>query len=229
MPLRKVTHMNEADHLLVTQAVAVAEQTTDGEIVTIVTDLSDHYGDIAALWASAAAFLALAITAMFPEYFQGWLDWALGGWGHEFTAGEYLVMVFALMAIKWLVVWLAMQWIPLRMFFTPKPVKMRRVRERAIRLFKVSAEARTKGRTGILIFLSMGEHRAEIVADAAITDKVAPEIWGDAMLAMIQKVRAGQSGEGMAAAVAQVGALLTEYLPRSDENPNELPDRLIEI
>lgn len=229
MPLRKVNHMNEADHLLVTEAVAAAEERTNGEIVTIVTDRSDSYHDIALLWASAIAFLALAVIAFIPDFYLAIIDQLIGGWGHEFSMGEHLALIFIFMALKWLGVYLLLKWTPLRMLVTPKPVKIRRVQERALLLFKVGAESRTAAHTGILIFLSMREHRAEIIADAAIAAKVAPEIWGDAMLALLAKVRAGAPGEGMAAAVNLVGAVLTEHFPKSGDNPNELPDRLIEI
>jgi putative membrane protein len=81
----------------------------------------------------------------------------------------------------------------------------------------------------VLIYLSMGEHRAEIVADSAISAKVAPEKWGDAMVAMIADVRAGEPGRGVAEAVRQVGILIAEHFPRSEDDRNELPDRLIEL
>jgi putative membrane protein len=85
------------------------------------------------------------------------------------------------------------------------------------------------GRTGILLYVSLREHRADIVADEAIAAKVAPEIWGDAMAALIDLVRKGQPGEGMAEAVRQMGLVLADHFPRGSENPNELPDRLIEL
>ncbi len=37
--------------------------------------------------------------------------------------------------------------------------------------------------TGVLIYLSLDEHRAEIVADKAIAYKVPAEVWGEAMAA----------------------------------------------
>ena len=83
--------------------------------------------------------------------------------------------------------------------------------------------------TGILIYVSLKEHRAEIVADAAIAEKVSPEVWGDAMVALIDEIRDGKPGEGMAAAVKHDGVVLEEHFPKTDNNPNELPDRLIEI
>ena len=64
---------------------------------------------------------------------------------------------------------LILKWMPLRLALTPGATKHRRVRRRAVAIFKAAAERRTVGRTGILIYLSMAERRAEIVADEAIT------------------------------------------------------------
>lgn len=229
MALRKITHVSTADHQLVSAAVAEAEQHTSGEIVTIVTDLSDDYGDIALVWASMIAFLALSVVAFMPDFYLGLVDRALGGWEHDWSAREYLGLIFLFMGGKWLGTWALMQWTPLRLALTPKHIKMRRVRARAIDLFKVGTESKTAGRTGVLLYLSMREHRAEIVADEAIAGKVSPEVWGDAMIALVEHVRARRPGEGMAEAVRQMGVVLATHFPKGSENPNELPDRLIEI
>ena len=89
--------------------------------------------------------------------------------------------------------------------------------------------ARTHGRTGILIYLSLDEHRAEIVADEAIAAKVAPEVWGDAMAAMLAHLRDGRLADGLVAAVEKVGVVLAAHFPRAEDDRNELPDRLIEV
>ncbi len=229
MALRKISQMSAADHALVTAAVAEAEQHTNGEIVTIVTDLSDHYDDIPMAWASAVAFIALATYATFPEFYIGLIHGLTGGWGHEYSTGEYLALLLTAVALKWIGTWCILKWMPLRLALTPKAIKMKRVRGRAMSLFKVGAESKTMGRTGILLYLSMKEHRAEILADEAIASKVAPEIWGDAMVALLDQVKAGHPGAGVAAAVAQMGVVLAEHFPKGTENPNELPDRLIEL
>ncbi len=96
-------------------------------------------------------------------------------------------------------------------------------------LFRVGAERRTTGRTGILIYLSLAEHRAEIVADEAIASKVSGEVWGEAMAAMLADLRAGRIAGGMAAAVTKVGDVLALHMPRAEDDANELPDRLIEV
>ena len=227
--MAKVDHVDEADHSVVTAAVANAERHTSGEIVTIVADLSDHYEDIGMAWASAVALLALFCYMLFPDFYLGIIDWMTGGWEHEYSAREYLALLLIALGLKWFGTWLIMKWMPLRLALTPKHIKLARVRGRSVSMFKVGTEAKTVGRTGVLLYLSMKEHRAEIVADEEIAKLVAPEVWGDAMVALLDHVKAGRPGEGMAAAVAQMGVVLAEHFPKGSENPNELPDRLIEL
>jgi putative membrane protein len=96
-------------------------------------------------------------------------------------------------------------------------------------VFKAAAERRTAGRTGILIYLSMGEHRAEIIGDAAITSVTTPETWGEAMADLIAHVKQGRIADGMIAAIEDIGVVLSEHFPRSAEDKNEIPDKLIEL
>jgi putative membrane protein len=227
--MSKVDHVDEADHLLVTAAVAEAERHTSGEIVTIVADLSDHYEDVGMAWASAAAGLALFCYMLFPDFYLGIIDRMTGGWEHEYGAREYLALLLTALGLKWFGMWLILKWMPLRLALTPKHIKLARVRGRAVSMFKVGTEAKTVGRTGVLLYLSMKEHRAEIVADEEIAKLVAPEVWGDAMIALLERVKAGKPGEGMAEAVRQMGIVLAQHFPKGSENPNELPDRLIEL
>ena len=226
---RKVNHVSAADHDIVTVAVAAAEAHTSGEIVTVIAAKSTDYDDVALVWASVIAFLAMSVIAMFPEFYRGLYDWITGGWGHELTANQWLGTVIAIGVLKWIGVWLILLWRPLRMALTPRAIKAQRVRDRAIDLFKVGTEAKTLGRTGVLLYLSLKEHRADIVADEAIAAKVSPDVWGDAMAALIERVREGKAGEGMAAAVTRMGAVLADHFPKGDDKPNELPDRLIEL
>ena len=225
----KVSHVSEADHDLVTAAVAAAEEHTSGEIVTVIAAQSNDYDDVALVWASIIAFLAMSVIALFPEFYRGLYDRLTGGWGHELTANQWLGTVIAIGVLKWIGTWLILLWRPLRMALTPHAIKAQRVRARAIDLFKVGTEGKTTGRTGVLLYLSLKEHRADIVADEAIAAKVSAEVWGDAMAALIARVRARQPGAGMAEAVRQMGVVLAEHFPRGSENPNELPDRLIEL
>jgi len=225
--MSKVNQFTPADHKTVTSAVSQAEKTTDGEIVTIVTSESDHYGDVAWAISGLVALTALLVISLFPDIYLNIIDWLAGGWS-GISALPYWAL-FAFTALKFFGTRLILIWRPLLFILIPPPIKKARVRKRAISLFRVSTDHRTVGRTGILLYLSMREHRAEIVADDAIAEKVEPSIWGDAMVAMIDLVRSGTPGEGMAEAVRQMGIVLSEHFPKTEQNPNELPDRLIEL
>ena len=221
--------ISEADHQRVSSAVAAAEAHTAGELVTVVADRSDGYSDVALIWAALVSFVSLALYALFPEFYLRLIESMLGGWNHEWTYREVLLLACGAATAKFLIVWLLLHWAPLRFALIPGRIRTARALARAVDLFKVGAERRTHGRTGILIYLSMREHRAEIVADEAITSIVPPETWGDAMAAMLVEIRQGRVADGMIAAVERVGRVLAEHFPRADDDINELPDRLIEL
>jgi putative membrane protein len=153
----------------------------------------------------------------------------LMGWSAPPTQRELLTLLLGICLAKFLAVLFLMKWMPLRLALTPASTKTRRVRRRAIILFKAAAERRTVGRTGILIYLSMGEHRAEIVGDDAILKVTTPETWGEAMAALLVDVKAGRPAEGIVAAIHEVGKVLAEHFPRAATDTNEIPDKLIEL
>ena len=224
-----VAILSDADHDRVSSAVSAAEAHSAGEIVTIVTDRSDGYWDVALAWAALASATAILMLSLIPSVALGLIDRLTGAWANEWTPGEIFAVALGVATLKFLGMLTIQLWQPLKFWLIPPPVKARRVLARAITCFKVGAERRTHGRTGILIYLSMREHRAEIVADAAITGIVAPEVWGEAMAAMLPEIRAGRIADGMVAAIGRVGAVLSEHFPRAEDDTNELPDRLIEV
>lgn len=220
-------HLNEDAQAIVSQAVTDAEARTSGEIVPVLADRSDGYTDVALLWAVAVAFTAMALVTAFPNAFTDLVDRVLGRWSHEWTPGEMLTLVTGVGLVKFLGMWAIQLWEPLKFALVPKPVKLARVRDAAIRHFKVGADRRTHGRTGVLLYLSMREHRAEIVADEAIATQVDAEVWGKAMADMLAEIAKGHVAEGLAAGIRDVGEVLAEHFPRAENDVNELPDRLI--
>ncbi len=227
--MAKVSAMTDEGRASVGAAVSAVERRTAGEVVTIVTQRSDDYAEVALLWSIFVAFLALAALALFPDFYLGIYDRLTGGWVQQWQPREVFGVALLVASLKFAGMWLLQLWRPLRFFLVPGPVKHERVRARAITFFKVGAERRTHGRTGILIYLSMQERRAEIVADEAIVGKVDPMVWGEAMAAMLAHVREGRVAEGMVAAVGKVGDVLAEHFPLAEGDTNELPDRLIEV
>ena len=224
-----VMQLSEADHEKVSAAIAAAEAHTNGEIVAVATPISDPYHDVALHWALIPLFAVLAWAAWRPSALTWWYNFLFGGWQPDPTLSQLLTLLMVFAALKFTVALLILKWMPLRLALTPSATKHRRVRRRAIAVFKAAAERRTAERTGILIYLSMAERRAEIIGDAAITSVTTPETWGDAMTALLVDVRQGRVGEGIVAAIERVGTVLSEHFPRLEDDRNEIPDKLIEL
>ncbi|SHN52931.1 TPM domain-containing protein [Erythrobacter sanguineus] len=224
-----MAYLDDAGRKLVAEAVTEAESATSGEIVPVLADRSDDYTDVALLWAIGAAFTVMSVFAAFPLPFLQLWDSLIGGWGHQWTTGELASMVIGLGLVTFLMVLLVQQWEPLKFALIPGPAKTARVHEQAVRKFKVGAERRTTGHTGVMIYLSMREHRAEIVADESIAQLVSAEVWGEAMGDMLAEIRKGCIAEGLAVGIRDVGFVLAQHFPRGDDDENELPDRLIEV
>lgn len=224
-----VTGISESDHKRVSEAIAEAERASDGEIVAVAAPYSDSYHDAALHWAVLVLIGTLAIFAAAPEVLHYWFSVFFGGWRAQPSERELLSLLLFLSVAKFTAVLLVLKYRPLRLALTPRSTKARRVRRRAIEIFKASAERRTVGRTGILIYLSMGEHRAEIIGDEAITSVTTAECWGEAMAGLLAEAREGRYADGIIAAVDEVGKVLAEHFPKTQDNPNEIPDKLIEL
>jgi putative membrane protein len=224
-----VMELSDADHDKVSKAIAAAESKSNGEIVAVATPISDAYHDVALHWALIPLFAVLAWAAWRPTALAWWYDFLFGGWQPDPTMSELLTLLMFFAALKFTVALLILKWMPLRLALTPGATKHRRVRRRAVTVFKAAAERRTVGRTGVLIYLSMAERRAEIVADDAILKVTDDHTWGEAMEALITNVREGRPGDGICAAIERVGVVLSEHFPRSSGDINEIPDKLIEL
>ena len=221
--------LSQADREKVAAAIASAESKSSGEIVAVATPISDAYHDVGLHWALVPLFAVLAWAAWRPTALVWWYDFLFGGWSPDPTMSQLLTLVMFFAALAFTVALLVLKWMPLRIALTPSATKHRRVRRRAIAIFQAAAAGRTAGKTGILIYLSMAEGRAEIVADEAILKVTDDHTWGEAMHALIADVRQGRPADGICAAISQVGAVLAEHFPRSATDRNEIPDKLIEL
>ena len=225
--------INPADRARVADAVRAAEATTDGEIVPIVAAQSDAYHDVALHWSVLAMLFLVALLAALPRQGEGLLDPLTGllgkGWEDGWTGAELLTALLVALALVFLLATRALKPLRARLVLTPGTTKARRVRARAILLFRTAIEARTATATGVLLYLSLAERRAEIVADRAIATRVDPAEWGEAMAVLIDALRDGRPGDGMVAAIERIGAVLAAHFPHTGTDPNELSDALIEL
>lgn len=221
--------LTEADRAMIGAAITAAEMKSDGEVVAAATPSSDAYHDVALHWAVALLIAVLAWFAAFPGTLDRVDAFLFGGWRAAPGPRELLTLLMVLAVLNFTVVLLVLRIPALRMALTPASTKQRRVRRRAIMVFKAGAERRTIGRTGILIYLSLAEHRAEIVADEALHKVTNEDVWGEAMAALVAELRAGRPAEGLVAAIGIIGEVLATHFPKTDADTNEIPDRLVEL
>jgi putative membrane protein len=78
---------------------------------------------------------------------------------------------------------------------------------------------------GILIFVSIAEHYARVIADEGIAQKVSNAEWQAAIDVLIGHIRDGRVTAGFVAAIQRCGDVLAAHAP-PDGSADELPDRL---
>jgi putative membrane protein len=201
--------ISKADKERVANAIRKVETTTSGEIFCVVARQSSEYRVVPLAWAAAIA-LMLPLPLI---YFTLWP-----------AALIYLIQLVAFIVIA-LVLWHP----AIRFHVVPRWAKHARAHALAMQQFFSQGLTHTENRTGVLIFASVAERYAEIVADEGINAKVKSDVWEQAVVALIAGIKAGQAGDGFVAAVEQCGVVLSEHFPPGVLNPNELPNRLVVI
>jgi len=99
------------------------------------------------------------------------------------------------------------------------------VRERALEVFSLLRVWDTEDNNGVMIFLSLADHKVEIVADRAINRVVAVEEWQQICHRMEVELQAGNYGSAIASAVAEIGQLLETHFPRKHNDKDELSNK----
>ena len=104
---------------------------------------------------------------------------------------------------------------------------MRQVDLRAQVEFYELEMSHTQGRTGILLFVSLMEHRAVVLADRSIAEHLDAEIWQELIDLMIEGVKRDDLATGLSQAIQRCGELLSPHFPLADDDVNELRDHLV--
>ena len=115
---------------------------------------------------------------------------------------------------------------PIRRALTPAPMREARVRIAASALFFDKGVHHTRERTGILLYVSLLERRALLIADAAVEREVPRREWRAAAAAIDRVVASGGDGVELARALGPLGDLLARHLPRNAGDVNELADEV---
>ncbi|MDP8916987.1 MAG: TPM domain-containing protein, partial [Pseudomonadota bacterium] len=190
------------------------------------TKRTSTYAETPIAYAAIASMLIPLAVVAFGG--QPW-NWA-GGWRVVATPPEQAVFAYALLQAAVFLLTLAAAAIrPVRLLLAPEPLKRARVHKVALQQFLSKGLQRTEGRTGVLILASAEERHAEIIADEGIYAKVEPEVWADALTALIAGMRRGRAADGFIDAVQLCGEVLARHFPPASHNPNELPDTVVVI
>ena len=221
------------------EAIEAAESITSGEIFCVVAHKSGDYAWTTLVYGIVLALLAPVImlaVGLNPLDLADWLSRLLGGgWSvgvGASAADEAALGMSIVVALQTLIVILVSCLglnADVREALTPRFIKRNNVHRAALEQFLAHGIHLTEGRTGVLIFASLSEHQAEIVADTAIFNKVDRRVWGEAVEAVLSGARAGDLATGLTRAVEKSGAVLAQHFPPVEGDANELPNKVVII
>ena len=194
------------DRERISNAIRAAEARTSGEIVCVLARTSSNS-------TAMPIFLAAAIALGLP--------WLLV----IFTQ----MTVYRILSLQVLVfaAALAILCLPqIRVALMPRRVRRTVAHHAAMEQFTIRGLARKKDRSSILIFVSLAERYARIIADEGIAARVPQSQWQAAIDALVAHMRDGRIADGFVTAVELCGNELAKQFPRSEPSRNELPDRI---
>jgi putative membrane protein len=209
------------DRKRIAEAVQAAESKTSAEIVPVVATSSGRYDrseDVIGLWIGAIALVVVWVL------FQ---DAKPAEWG-----GTKLVIslpiVLGIIVGGWLLgVLIANQVGWLRRLFTPRKELRAEVQQAASKAFFDSRVHHTAGSTGVLIYVSLFEHVAVILADQQVTEKLGQEKLDQFRDDLTGVLKEGKYTDAFCKAIEEIGTALGEILPRAEHDKNELADALV--
>jgi putative membrane protein len=193
----------------IAQAIRAAEARTAGEVFCVLAQHSSEYTLVPLAWACAVA-LVIPAPLIYLTLWPAWL-------------------IYAIQVIGFMIAALALSLPKIRFALVPRSTAHDRAHAEAMRQFFAQGLYQTEQRTGVLIFASLAERYAEIVADTGINAKVTSDVWDRAIAALIAEMKHGRIADGFIAAIDQCGAVLAEHFPPGTLARDELPNQLVEI
>jgi putative membrane protein len=206
---RAVAVLGEAEQQRVHAALGAAEKRTVGEIVPVVLERSDRHP--AAEWSAALAFLLVGTGVLAVQ-----LPWN--------RPAYVLLAQLALGAIGFGLA----RWLPdFKRHFMSGARAGEMAEEQAFQEFYRLGLQRTEQATGVLILVSLLEHRVVVLGDQGIAERVEPQLWSEVDGIILRHIGAGDLGGGLVAGIEACGEVLAQHFPWAEGDRNEIPDRLI--
>lgn len=208
MSMRAEKFFTEAEQERIRDAVVAAESQTAGEIVPMIVTSSDRYTEVELLG---------VITGLFIGMIAEWL-WS-DPWGSHF---------FNL----WPIIGATLGFLLCRIPFVKRRLTAidrvtEAVHDRCLAAFTAHGLHYTRDHTGILILVSLLEHRVEVLADRGINLKVEPGTWDEIVRNLTAGIKSGRASDAFCTAIARCGEILAAHFPRQNDDDDELPNRLL--
>lgn len=202
-------NISAQDRQRISVAIHKAEMRTSGEIVCVLARTSS---DAIAL----PIFIASAFALVMP-----WLLVATTRW----SVNRILLVQIAAFCVLSLLLCLPR----VRVALIPRTTRRAVAHRAAMQQFVARGISRTRDRTGILIFVSLAERYARIIADQGIAERVLQAEWQQAVDALTAHMRDGRIADGFIAAIDACGKTLARHFPRDEASRDELRDRIYVI
>ena len=100
-------------------------------------------------------------------------------------------------------------------------------RDRAFQLFAERGLYRTRGHTGLLIFISELERRVVLLGDSGLHAELGQQGWEQHVSLLLQQIRRGQARAGIIELLERLTPQLAGLAPRQTDDENELSDRVL--
>ncbi len=195
-------------------AITAAERKTSGEIVAVVALSSESYLYV--------PFLVASLVALFVPWPLMHLVWTPGK--NTWIENHYIYLIQLLVFLMLLAaIWPKR----IRTALVPRAVRAAHAKRRATEQFLTQNLHTTAGRTGVLIFVSVAERHAEILADKGIDARVPAGTWQGIVDRLTNEIAEGRAADGFIHAIETTGQHLAKHFPPGSIDPNELPDHLI--
>ncbi len=224
--IRATVHFNHARRRQVSAAVFDAESRTSAEIVPVVATASGRYDRAEDLVGLIAGIGAMTVT-------WAWLqrvDDSTGGWDGLPLTVPLPVLVLILIGgfVVGAIVASRVGW--LRRLFVSRLQMATEVAERAAAIFHDSRVHHTGGEAGVLVYLSLFEQGAVILADRAAFEALGQETLDAICRELTAELRGGGDvTASLCATIRRLGDALAPKLPRRGNDRNELADALVTI
>jgi putative membrane protein len=206
--MRAESFFTDEEKERIRQAVIAAESKTAGEIVPMLVTSSARYTEVELI-----GLIVGLLVGMIAECL--WSD----PWGSQFlnlwpVAGAFAGFLLCRIPAA-------------KRLLTPSSRVAEAVHSLALASFTQHGLHYTRDHTGILILVSLLEHRVEVLADRGINAKVESGAWQEISTILVNGLKSNQACAAFCQAIARSGEILATHFPRQHDDKDELPDSLV--